>query len=129
MGRRLLLINAVMLVGIYLLGRHVTASWHEYSAENNVDKVVKRVPAPKQPPIVESPAPPSAPLPEIEFTQIPEKDLFSPERRPPPPPDQVKDDPPPKLAKNPSLNGILNNQGTKQALIAVFDSNSQQQKG
>ena len=129
MGRRLLLINVVMLVGIYLLARHVTASWHDYQAANSVSKVAKEVKPPgAKETEVTAPAPPEAPLPEAIFAVIPDKDLFSPERRPPPPPEPQKEEVAPKLARNPSLNGILNNQGKKQALITIYES-ANAQKG
>jgi len=107
------------------MARYVTNTWHEFEETQNLGSVLGNVGTGHHPRAsVEVPPPPEPPQAYPNFTIIAEKDLFMPERRPAPPPDEVKTEVAPKLAKNPSLNGILNNGGVKQALITVFEGNN-----
>ncbi len=125
MGRRLLLVNVLILVGIVLLARYVTNAWQSFEETQNVTSVLGPVRG-GQPPdaSIEVPPPPEAPQAFPNFTVIAEKDLFMPERRPAPPPDQQAAVTPPPMPKNPSLNGVLNNGGKKQALVTIFEGNN-----
>ncbi|RPJ60207.1 MAG: hypothetical protein EHM23_11265 [Acidobacteria bacterium] len=123
MGRRLLLVNVLILVGIVVLARYVTNAWREFEDTQNLGSVLGNV-RPRPQASVEVPPPPEPPQAYPNFTIIAEKDLFMPERRPAPPPEDVKIEQQPKLAKNPSLNGVVNNGGVKQALITVFEGNN-----
>jgi hypothetical protein len=120
MGRRLLLINIAILVGIGLLARHVTTNWQSFQTEHDIEKIVERVQPGKVIP-VDEPSPAEPPQPFGVFADIPAKDLFAPDRRPQPEGPVVAETPPP-LPRNPSLNGILNNEGKKQALLTVYDA-------
>jgi hypothetical protein len=124
MGRRLLMVNVLILTGIVVLARYVTNAWREFDDTQNVSTVLDRVaggkPAPESA-SVEVPPPPEAPLAFPNFTVIAEKDLFMPERRPAPPPDQQAAEVPPPMPKDPMLNGVLNNAGQKQAMVTIFE--------
>lgn len=124
MGRRLLLVNVLILVGIVLLARYVTSAWQNFEDTQNVASVLGPVRG-GQPPdaSIEVPPPPEAPQAFPNFTVIAEKDLFMPERRPAPLEDKTVE-PPPPMPKNPSLNGVLNNGGKKQALVTIFEGNN-----
>ncbi len=125
MGRRLLFANVLILVVIVLLARYVTSAWQNFEETQNVTSVLGPVRA-AQPTdaSIEVPPPPEAPQAFPNFTVIAEKDLFMPERRPAPPPDQQAAVTPPPMPKNPSLNGVLNNGGKKQALVTIFEGNN-----
>jgi hypothetical protein len=124
MGRRLLLVNILILVGIFLTARHVTDAWRKFEEDKNPQKILRQATGdgPREVEIVVPPLPPG-PQPYPDFAVISEKDLFSPERRPPPPPsaEQLVVEKPPPLPKPPSLNGVMTNDGKKQALITIYD--------
>ncbi|RPI28314.1 MAG: hypothetical protein EHM61_05510 [Acidobacteria bacterium] len=125
MGRRLLLANVVLLVGIILLARYVADAWHQYDDKQNIKTVlagaIRGRPAEVS---VKAPPPPEPPRPYPDFTVIPEKDLFMPERRPPPPVTAEVKEVAPALPKKPSLNGVTTNAGKKQALLTIFEGNN-----
>ena len=124
MGRRLLLINVLILVGIVVLARYVTNAWQTFEDTQNLSSVLGPVRGGHtQDASIEVPPPPEPPLAFPDFTVIAEKDLFMPERHPAPV-EETKIVQPPPMPKNPSLNGILNNGGKKQALVTVFEGNN-----
>jgi hypothetical protein len=124
MGRRLLLVNILILIGIVLTARHLTDAWSKFEDEKNPQKILRQVTGdgPREVEVVVPPLP-AGPQPYPDFAVIPEKDLFSPDRRPPPPPgvEQVVAEKPPPLPKPPSLNGVLTNDGKRQALVTIYD--------
>jgi hypothetical protein len=125
MGRRLLLVNILILVLIVVLARYLTTAWHDFDETQNVASVLGDGKTPPPAPVsVEIPPPPEAPQPYPDFTIIAEKDLFMPERRPAPLQEEAVKVVAPKLAKNPALNGVLNNAGSKQALITIYEGNN-----
>ncbi len=117
------MVNVLILVGIVVLARYVTNAWYNFEETQNVPSVLVNLPKGTQTE-VSVPPPPDPPQAYPIFTVIAEKDLFMPERRPAPPPDQVQVEKAPALPKPPSLNGVLNNGGKKQALITIFEANN-----
>jgi len=125
MGQRLLLVNVLILIGIVALARYVTSAWHSFEETENLSSVLGNVKT-GEPKVVsvDVPPPPEAPQAYPNFTIIPEKDLFMPERRPAPPPEQQVVETAPPMPKVPSLNGITKNEGKKRALITIFEGNN-----
>ncbi len=125
MGRRLLLVNVLILIGIVVLARYVTSAWHQFEETQNVASLLGNIEKKKPKEVsVSVPPPPEPPQAYPLFTVIAEKDLFMPERRPAPPAEEAKVEVAPKLAKPPSLNGIYKNEGKKQALLTIFEGNN-----
>jgi hypothetical protein len=125
MGRRLLLVNVLILLGIVVLARYVTNAWHSFEETQNVASALGNIGNSTPNDVsVEVPPPPEPPQAFPNFTVIAEKDLFMPERRPAPPTPPTPVEVAPKLAKNPSLNGVLKNEGKKQALLTIFEGNN-----
>lgn len=125
MGRRLLIVNVLILLGIVALAQYVTGAWRTFEETQNLGSLLSVAGSDKVKEVtIKVPPPGEPPLAYPNFTVIPERDLFMPERRPAPPPEEVKVEVAPKLAKNPSLNGVLNSGGKKQALVTVFEGNN-----
>ena len=124
MGQRLLLVNILILIGIVALARYVTSAWHSYEEKENVATVLGPGKGKPKDVEVEAPPPPEPHQAFPNYTVIAEKDLFMPERRPAPPPEQEVKEVPPPMPKNPSLNGVLNNAGKKQALVTIWEGNN-----
>lgn len=124
MGRRLFLVNVLVLIGIVVLARHVTNAWHGFEETHNVPAALGNLGkvTPKEV-SVEVPPLPVRPEAFPNYTVIAEKDLFMPDRRPAPVEQQVMEKAPP-MPKSPSLNGVLNNGGKKQALVTIFEGNN-----
>ncbi len=125
MGRRLLLVNVLILIGIVVLARYVTTAWQSFEETQNVGSVLSPIRNGKAPDVsVTIPPPPEPHQAFPNYTVIAEKDLFMPERRPAPPPDQQAKETAPPMPKPPTLNGVLNNGGKKQALVTIFEGNN-----
>lgn len=119
------MVNVLLLVGIIVLAKYTSDAWQEFEGTQNVRAVLAG--AKRGQPLevsVKAPSPPEPPLAYPEFTVIPEKDLFMPERRPSEIQTEVVAEKAPPLPKPPSLNGVLNNDGKKQALITIFEGNN-----
>lgn len=123
--RRILLINAILLGVIIILSYQLYSGWQVYEDSRPLERIVARV----------SGQPESAKLPDYneigtsrpqsDFYNIAEHDLFHPDRRPPESGDgEAGKADAPKFPKNPEMQGVIESQGEKKALITVYDNNN-----
>jgi hypothetical protein len=128
MGRKIFLLNLVILAAVVMLARQLTYSWQEYERSHSLREVIGEVPAGG----TEFEAPRAMTLGPAygpgEYQVIGDRNLFSPERRPEmvataaPPVEQ-----PPAMPRNPTLNGVSSIGGTRQAILTSYDPTSQVQ--
>jgi hypothetical protein len=128
MGRRIFLLNLLILAAVVLLARQLTHSWQEYEHSHSLREVIGDVPAGA----VEFEAPRAMALGPAygpgEYQVIGDRNLFSPERRP----EMVAAaapvvEQPPPMPRNPTLNGVSMIGGNRQAILTSYDPTSQAQ--
>ena len=121
--RRILLINAILLGVIIILSYQLYSGWQVYEDSRPLERIVARV----------SGQPESVELPEYhelgtlrqqtDFYNIAENDLFHPDRRPPETGDgDAGRSDAPKFPKNPEMQGVIESQGEKKALITIYNN-------
>lgn len=126
MKRRILLVNLVLLVGIFILAQQLVSGWWEFEMTSNVRELVRS--AQKHQTSAEQLAvlTPEPVQPFAQFAVVPERDLFSQERRPPVPEEETaqeqatQEEKPPVLSAKPFLYGISAARGKKQALMTIL---------
>ncbi len=122
--RRILLINVILLGFIVVLAYEFYSGWQDYENSRPLERIVASVSS--QAEGVDLPA-----YHEIEnsrlqsdFYNIAENDLFHPDRRPPETDsgEGTGRADAPKFPKDPEMQGVIESNGEKKALITVFDS-------
>ncbi len=122
--RRILLINVILLGFIVILAYEFYSGWQDYENSRPLERIVASVSGQAE----------GVDLPEYheientrlqsDFYNIAENDLFHPDRRPPETDSEEgtgRADAP-KFPKNPEMQGVIESQGQKKALITVFDN-------
>ncbi len=127
MGRRILLMNLVMLAGLVLLARHMTVQWHDYERTHNVQRIVDQTPVREVSATASADRGSLQSVPPItDFLVIGEKSLFNPERRPDVPDAEAQEaDQAPPIQRKPNLTSIMTIAGKRQAVLNVFEPGSQ----
>ncbi len=116
MGRKLLLLNLIMLAGIVVLAQHFVAAWKEFEGSVNV------VPSmPKRELTVSVPEPPEPIEALAGFLIIPERNLFSPMRGAEPDEDaEEAEEQAPTIAVEPDLLSVMSFGDTREAVLNVY---------
>lgn len=121
MGRRILLINIVMLLAIVLCAQQLVSAWQDYEATNSIQRIVSQAVnrAPAQEGLREIPEVRRSPF--RDYSVIADKNLFSPDRRPEAE-EMAEVEPPraPEFPKPPQMNGVTVIQGETKALLTIF---------
>jgi hypothetical protein len=128
MGRKIFLLNLLILASVVLLARQLTYSWQEYEQSHSLSQVIGEVPAGAT--VFETPramalGPAYGPG---EYMVIGDRNLFSPDRRPELAPAAAAPvEQPPAMPRNPTLNGVSTIGGNRQAILTSYDPTSQAQ--
>jgi hypothetical protein len=122
-GKRILLLNLLLLAGILICAEELLSGWQKFESEKNLDQVLKRG-LPESGPATEGLRTwGRAENLQHDFFIVAEKDLFSPERRP-----EVIDaaeeaaEQAPEFPKRPSMNGVAEQQGERVAFLTTYES-------
>ena len=119
--RRILLINIVLLIVIFILSYELYSGWQDYEDSRPLERIIAR--ASGQGELPDYPEANNARL-QNNFYSISENDLFHPDRHP----QAVDEDEAkgradaPKFPKDPEMQGVIESEGEKKALLTIFDA-------
>jgi len=118
--RRILFLNIVLLIAVFILSYQLYSGWQDYEDSRPLERIVAR--SSGQGTLGDYPAPRNNRL-QNNFFSIAENDLFHPDRHP-----QSLDEgegdtraDAPKFPKEPEMQGVIESEGERKALITVFD--------
>jgi len=120
--RRILFINVILLFATMVLSYKLYSDWQDYESSRPLERIVARASGQTGPgSLPEYKAPGNQRL-QSDFYSIAGNDLFHPDRRPP---EAEGEEGPskadaPKFPKEPEMQGVIESQGEKKALLTIF---------
>jgi hypothetical protein len=122
-GKRILLLNTLILVGIMICAHQLISGWRDFEAEQNLEQVVSRLSS--QPIAVSGDLAGFAGAERVErdFLVVADRNLFSPERRPEVMGESEEEgEKAPEFPRRPKMSGVTERGGERLAFLTVFES-------
>ncbi len=122
-GRRILLLNVLILTGILVCAEELISGWQQFKSERNLGQVVSSWSSQSGTVGGEGGALDRLENLQHDFFVIPEKDLFSPERRPDPEAAaEEMAEQAPEFPKRPRMTGVTERGGERVAFLTTYES-------